>query len=101
MQDETHHLLRLRGLLESMGEVVDRLAAEAPASDDEKRVLGIAATAIAESRPRTRADVLRFVEALKGGDDGWLLVRSVSGEFRIDAVYLAKLPPSVRKTLDI
>lgn len=101
MEDGTHHLLRLRGILETAIEVVDRLATDAPPSEAERTVLGVAASNVAQHSPRTRADVLRFAEAVKGGDEGWLVIRSVPGEHRTEAVYTTKMPTPVRKALGI
>lgn len=101
MRDQTHHLLRLRAHLETMQQLVDQLADDAPASDDERSILAQAAEVTAKHAPRTRADVLRFTQAIKNGDEGWLVIRSVPGEHRTDAIYLTKLPPQVRRTLGI
>lgn len=99
MRDETHHLLRLRGLLDTAHEIVDRLADDAPPTDEERAVLAAAMRAMNASQPRTRADIVRFVDAIQGGDEAWLVVRSIPGESRVEAVYTTKLSPSVRKNL--
>lgn len=98
MDDETVHLLRLRGHLQAAIESIDRMT---PATEDELRVLSITAAAFGSYLPRTRADVVRFAEAVTGGDEAWIIARSVPGEHRIDAVYLASVPASVRKALGI
>lgn len=101
MRDQTHHLLRLQALLESMQHLVAQLADDAPPSEVERSIIAHAAEVTAKHGPRTRADVLRFSQAIKAGDEGWLVIRSVPGEHRTDAIYLTKLPPQVRKTLGI
>lgn len=101
MDDREHHLTRLRGLLNEASELIDRLAGGASSPEDERRVLGVTAVTLAKSQPRTKADVVRFAEAVQGGDEGWVVCRSIPGEHRIEAVYLAKLPLDVRRALDI
>lgn len=93
-------LLRLRSLLSSALELVDRIS-ENDLNEDLTRILSATARTTSEQGARTRADVLRFVEAVEGGDEGWLITRSVPGEYRTEAVYLPKLPAGIRKTLDI
>lgn len=97
MDDHTHQILRLRGLLEAAQEVIDALAGESPPAPDQRSIIAAAAVAVADAMPRTRKDIARFVEAFTAGDEGWLLVRSVPGEHRIDALYAAKLPAEVRR----
>lgn len=101
MNDQTHQLMRLRGHLQAAMEAIDRLADETPASEDERRVIGVTAASFDSHLPRTRADMVRFAEAVNGGDEGWIVARSVPGEHRVDAVYLAKMPTAVRRHLDI
>jgi hypothetical protein len=93
--------MRLRGLLESAQEVTDLLAEDAPVSEEERTILAQVAAATAKHKPRTRKDVLRFGEAIRGGEEGWLILRSVPGEHAVEAVFMTKLSAACRKTLGI
>lgn len=98
MDEEAAQLLRLRGDLQAAIESIDRLI---PVSEGELKLLGVTSAAFNHSLPRTRADVVRFAEAVLGGDEGWIIARSVPGEHRVDAVYLSSLPPAVRRHLGL
>lgn len=101
MEDQTAGLMRLRGQLTAALELVDRLAQGVPTADDERRILAQAALNVANHQPRTRRDVMRFTQALEGGDEGWLIIQSVPGEHRTEAVYLPKLPAAAKRALGI
>lgn len=101
MRDLTHHLMQLQGVLSIAREIVERLADDAPPGEDDRAVIAAAMVALETSQPRTRADILRFVDAIQGGDESFLVVRSVAGEPRIEAVYCTTLTASVRKSVGI
>ena len=102
MQDQTQELLTVRAMLSSAVEAIDRLTltdGQAPRSPEEREIVAVSAMLAATFRPRSLADTLRFVRAVKAGDEGWLVVRSIPGEHRADASYHARLSPEVRRAL--
>lgn len=102
MRDETADLLGLRAQLASLAEVCDRLALrdpDTPRSPDDREIMAVTAMVLEEIRPRTRADLLRFVRAVKAGDEAWLVVHATPKDQRVDAAYFAHLPREVRALL--
>lgn len=102
MRDETADLLALRAQLSGVVEACDRLALrdqDTPRSPDDREIVAVTASIVGGFRPRTRADVLRFVRAVKAGDEAWLVVHAMPGDHGVDAAYFAHLPREVRGLL--
>lgn len=101
LDDQTQHLHRLRGLLETAAGLVDELAADVPISEDARIVLAVAADAITTAKPRTRKEIRHFAEAITRGDEAWLVVHSVPGKNVIEAFHLAKMSAATKRALGI
>lgn len=103
MRRESDALLAIRTRAAALFDEVDQLLSEdpdVPRSAEDREILAVTAMVVGGFRPRTRADVLRFARAVKSGDDGWLLVRSMPGEQRVDGAYFARLPRELRGFVD-
>lgn len=101
MDDTTRTVLAARAMVVAAREMLDRAldtVIGVPRGDDDREIVATTAMITETYRPRSRADAVRFVRAVKAGDEAWLVVRSVPGEQRADAKYYTTLPGALLKS---
>lgn len=101
MDSRAADILQVRALLTTTLATVDRLVEGDTLGmrPDELDGVTFAAVMVRRYHQRSREHAAAWRAKVMAGEDGWLLLRSVPGDFRIDAWHHDTLPRNIQRAL--